>query len=238
MIRSFWRPVMKRSPSRAVAEVAGIHPAVVQRRARSPRACGSIPAVTEGPRNSTRPSIRSADGPAAAIDDAHVVAGQRAPAGDEDQRAASPAEAGSARRVALKRLARHAVDAGGAAGRRHREAHRRLGEPVDRAHRLAPESVRREAPSEALDRFRAHGLRAVQGESPRAEIEALDLVVGDLAHAELEGEVRRRRDRGAMRVEGPQPARGSCEKRERRQDGDRHAESRASRATIPISPMS
>ena len=81
-----------------------------------------------------------------------------------------------------------------------------FGEAEYREHGFAPEAVASEARREAFERVAVHRLRTVEGESPRAEIEPVELGVGDTVRAQFVGEVRRRRQGCAMPVDGPQPA--------------------------------
>ncbi len=74
--------------------------------------------------------------------------GQRAPDGDELERRWPPVSGRQRARLALERLAAHAVDARPAADRRERQRDRALGEAVDRHHRLAgrkPQRAKRRA---------------------------------------------------------------------------------------------
>ena len=54
-----------------------------------------------------------------------------------------------------------------------------FGEAEYREHGFAPEAVASEARREAFERVAVHRLRTVEGESPRAEIEPVELGVGD-----------------------------------------------------------
>ncbi len=65
-----------------------------------------------------------------------------------------------------------------------------------------------------------HGLGAIQRAAPRPEIEAVELRVGDLAHAQVVGEVGRRGERAAVRDETPRAIAPVAEKRQRRHDDD------------------
>ena len=135
-----------------------------------------------------------------------------------------PDAAGRIVAASFEWLARDAVDAGSASKGAQRERDRRFGEPVRGTHRLGLEPVRREAARKPIDRVRADRLRSVHDDAPAAEVEALDLIVGDLAGAQVEREIRGRGDRAAMCVDRPEPARRSREKRQRRHDRDRHPE--------------
>ena len=126
---------------------------------------------------------------------------------------------------ALERLALDGVDQRRprrAAGRRRRASSRRGRRPGESDAR--PEAVGREALGEAAQRLRAHRLGAVQRHAPGGEVEPGDLLVGDLVDAQLVGEVGRRRQRAAVAVDRPQPARRAGEEGERRHQHQRHAE--------------
>ena len=157
------------------------------------------------------------------VHDPHLVLGQRRAHGDEAQRALVVRAGGRRPPFPLEGLARHAIDRGPAAHRREGEGHRALGQAVDRHQRLAPEAVAREAAREALERRRVHGLRAVQRAAPGGEVQSLEGRVGDLAHAQLVGEVGRGGERGPALVDRPQPALGPREEREGALDGDGQA---------------
>ena len=157
------------------------------------------------------------------VDEAHLVLGQGASRRRRSAGAAAVAVRGHRAPVLLEGGARDPVDARRAAHGREAQADRALGQPVDRHHRLAAEAVGREALHEPVDRLRAHRLRAVEGHAPRREVEPFQRVVGDLAHAQLEGEVRRGGEGGPALVDRPQPALRARQERERALQGERDA---------------
>ena len=93
----------------------------------------------------------------------------------------------------LERAALHGVDRWPTSQRGEGESHTHFGQPVGGAHRLAAESATLEAVDEAVDGQRADRLRAVDRQSPRGQIEALELFVTYPIDTALVGEVRARR---------------------------------------------
>ena len=184
-----------------VAQIARIHPPVAPRRPRRAR----VPPVALGDRRSAEldpPLLALTQRPPLPIDHAHLVPRQGRPARHMVEGRGLVGPGGDRPAGLLERLARDRVDPGTRPGRRDSQRHRSLGEAVDRAHRVGLESPRGEPPAEPVDGGRAHRLRAVEREPPRRQIEARDLLVGDPPRAEVEGEVGRGGDRGAVSVDG------------------------------------
>ena len=90
--------------------------------------------------------------------------------------------------------------------------------------RFAAETILGEALFEALKRFRIYRLGAVERSTPAAEVEAFDVLVGDLADAKFVGEIWRGGDGAAMLVKRPKPAFRPREERERGHDKERCSE--------------
>ena len=158
--------------------------------------------------------------PARLVEDLHLVLGKGASHGHEAQRRlVVPRGTGGAR--GLEGRARHRVHARGPAHGREAQRDRALGQAVHGHHGLAAEAEGGEARHEALDGVGAHRLRAVEGHAPRREVEPFQGAVGDLAHAQLVGEVRRGRERGPMLVDAPEPALGPGQEGERALKGER-----------------
>ena len=67
---------------------------------------------------------------------------------------------------------------------------RRLGQPETGIECLAAEAAGRERLGKGVERLRPHRLGAVEGHPPTAQIEGLPLLGGDLADAQIVGEVR------------------------------------------------
>ncbi len=107
------------------------------------------------------------------------------------------------------------VDSRPAPERREGETDRTLGESIDRRDRRAPQSVGGETIGKGLQRRRTHRFGAVQRQPPRAEVETGKVGVGELARAQVIGEVGRRRQRATMPRDHLQPAHRS------RQEGQR-----------------
>ena len=78
------------------------------------------------------------------------------------------------------------------------------------------ESVGRKAFTEATDSLRADRFCAVERQPPGAEIEAFEFGIRYLAEAQLVCEVGCRGDRAAVIVNGPKPAPGARQERNRR----------------------
>ena len=115
---------------------------------------------------------------------------------------------------------------------------RALGEPVAGIEGLGTESVRRELAGEGLHDVRLHRLGAVEGDSPRGEVDALDVFRGDPVHAELVGEVRPATGRRPKLGDRVQPDR----RRSRgRSSGDKSTDMiprKSGWKTFPMRPMS
>jgi hypothetical protein len=137
------------------------------------------------------------------IDDPHFMVGQRATAGDEPKRPRVIGRNGSDLAGPFERPAGNAVDAGRSLDGADGERDRRFREAVRGTHGFGPETVWREPLREAVERVRAHRLGSVHGHAPAAEVEALDLDVGNPSRAQVEGKVWRRRNRAAALVNGP-----------------------------------
>jgi hypothetical protein len=75
-------------------------------------------------------------------------------------------------------------------------------------HRGCREAPRAEAGGERVDGRGEDRLGRVDGDAPRREIEAVEIVVGDARGAEHVGEVGRPRERSAIAVHAPEPERG------------------------------
>ena len=157
---------------------------------------------------------------AGSVDDPDVVPRQGGAAGYELEPIRFGARRGLPRRP---KLPGDPIDAGRVALRGDRETDRALGQSVDRPQGVGPQSDGGEAFGEAGQRAGQYRLRPVEEDAERPEIEAGGLLVGDLGDAQIEREVRRHRQGGPMGVDGPQPAGGTRQEGERRQDRDRDA---------------
>ncbi|MCY1549755.1 hypothetical protein D9M68_859430 [compost metagenome] len=146
------------------------------------------------------------------IDDPHLMPRQRPPAADETQRIGTSRLGALSLAPGLERLAPDPVDQQPTANRRKGHAQGRLGQTVDRGQRRRLQPAASEALGEALQGVGADRLGAVEGQPPAAQVEALDIAVGEFAQAQLVGEVRRRRQRAAVAVDGLQPAQRPGEK--------------------------
>ena len=104
------------------------------------------------------------------------------------------------------------------------DTERSFGEAVDWKKRGGVEAVFVEAVGEALKRFGANGLGAIESDTPRAQVDALEIAVVDFAGAEFVGEVGSGRKSAAMGGHGAEPADGAGEEGERRHGNERDAE--------------
>ena len=198
--------------------------------------CGSSrrwptgPGTPAAPRRARAPRGRG-------VDDAHLVPRQRASAGDEAQRVGvvgrCRARPGLARLKGSRRTRsmRGPRPSGG-----HSRPTVHSARPYTGVMRLGPEAVAREALGEAAQRLGQHRLGAVDRDAPGAEIQALDLRVVDALHAQLVGEVRRRRQRAAVAVDRPQPALRARQEGERRHHAPAESRSTGWRATRRSGP--
>jgi hypothetical protein len=121
-------------------------------------------------------------------------------------------------------LALHAIDQRSAVERRHGNCQGGFGEAVDRQVRFLAKAVAGKPRRKALHRFRIDRLGAVHGDTPGTQIEPFDVLVGNLAHAQLVRKIGRRGDRAVVLVKRPQPAFRAGEESQRRDHGERHAE--------------
>ena len=206
--------------ARHVAPVARAEPVAVEQRTARRR-------VAEIPRRGGRPaelnrSLRAfADLGAAFVDDPHLEARDRRPAGGE------PANL-SGRTIRARYRLRPVRDGVGVDGldprpppdRRECNPQGRLRQPVDRSHRVAAVPAGGELRCESLHRVRIDRLGPVEREAPAREIESVELLRLDASHAELVGEVRPAGQRPAVTMNGLQPARRTCEKVEWRHENE------------------
>ncbi len=98
---------------------------------------------------------------------------------------------------------------------------RGLGQSVTRVERFAAEAAGGKSGGEAVQGVGADGLGAVEGQAPARQVEVLLLLLGDLADAEVVGEVGAAAGGGAGVGDGPQPAHRLLEERQRRQQRHR-----------------
>ena len=178
-----------------VAEVAGVEPVVVEQRARRV----SVVEIAGGRRGAAELDATLAAVAqlvAGGVDDADLVAGQGLAAGNETKYVLLTRR----RRVGPPRTREHlavdAVDERAPAQRRKGQPDRAFGQPVHRRDRVSPKPIGAEALGETFDGRGADRLGAVEGQPPAAQVESLQLGVGDLGQGELVGEVWACRDRG------------------------------------------
>ena len=203
-------------PGSEVAEVAGIQPVALEQSGVGRR----IPVVAPGRRRAAElnPTLRAfGQLVPRRIDDAHFVSGQRHAARHDTQRVHIVGRGRLRCAVAHECAAIHAIDQGFPSERRERDAEHAFGQTIDGEHRFTPKAVAPEARRKTLHRVRADRLGAVESETPGAEIQAVELRIGQLVQTQLVGEVRRRRHRGPMAVDRPQPTRRLGKESERRQ---------------------
>ncbi len=96
-----------------------------------------------------------------------------------------------------------------------------LGQTVGRGVGGGPEAALGEGAREALHGLPAHRLRAVEGDAPGAQVQALPVLFGDLGHREVVGEVRGGARGGAGVGDRAQPAQRPLQERVRRHEGHR-----------------
>ena len=121
-------------------------------------------------------------------------------------------------------LALDTVDQRPAMQRRERHRQRRFREAVHRQLRLAPKSIRRKTFRKAIQRIGIHRLRAIQRRAQLAQIQPLDILVGNLSYAQLISKIRSRGNRSAILLKRLQPFLRTREKGQRRHHCQRHSE--------------
>jgi len=87
-----------------------------------------------------------------------------------------------------------------------------------------------EARGEMRDRLGTDRLGAVVGQPPAAQVQAVEVGIKELVGAQFVVEVERRRDGGAMLVDGPQPAPRPAEEGERRHQHQPESDGEAAHA--------
>src|SRR5207244_3130142 len=92
--------------------------------------------------------------------------------------------------VLFERLAIHVQANGRSGGVTTRNEQGSLGQSIGRIEGFAPEATRGEHLGKLLERFAAHGLRAVEGHVPTAQVELGPLLLGNAPHAKVIGEIR------------------------------------------------
>ena len=206
-----------------IGAIAGVHPLAVE------QALGrlGVAVVAAGRRGAAE--LERAFGAvgqldAGGVDHAQLVVRDRLAAAHhlERCRIAFARERGVA--AARERLAVEQIHLPRIARRREREADRAFGQAVDRRHGVAVEAPFPEFLAEADHGLRAHRLGAVEREAPARQIEALELVLGNAAQAQLVGEIRPAGNRAAMAVDGAQPRARPREEGERRHQHHRKRE--------------
>ena len=206
-----------------VGAVAAVQPAAVEQR-------GGLPRVAEialrGRRAAEPQPALDALGDVAAVvvDQAHLVPGQRRAAGDEAQRRGVAGVRRHGAAFAREGLAPDGVDRRHAPQWREQQPDRALGQAVDRRHRLRRQSAGGEALAEAAHGVGTHRLGAVEGQSPRAQVEAGEVGVGDALEAQLVGEIRPRRQRAAPAVQRLHPAQRPRQEQQRRHHHERETD--------------
>ncbi len=116
------------------------------------------------------------------------------------------------------------IDAGTAIERWKSDGQRRLGKSVNRQLRFAAESIFRKALLETIERLRIDRLRAIQCGTPGAEVDSLNIFLGDFSYAKFVRKIRSSGNRSAVFVKSVQPSLRACEERQRRHNANRRTE--------------
>ena len=147
---------------------------------------------------------------------AHGMPLQRPAAGDEAQCVGILRRCGRCSPGVQERFAPHSVDHRYSSQWRNGQAHGGLGQPIDRDHGFGVKTVLAEALDKAFHSIGTDGLRAVGRQTPRTQVQALDIGVFDSPQAKFEGKVGSRGHRPPMLMNGPQPSLGPCQEIQRR----------------------
>ena len=126
--------------------------------------------------------------------------------------------------VGCENLPINNVDARTPIERRKGDCQRSLRKTINGELRFATKSVFCEALFESQERFWIYRLGAVEGRTPRTEVEALDIFVSNFSYTEFVREIWRSGNRAAVLVERPQPSFRTCEKCQRRYHANRRTE--------------
>ena len=123
-----------------------------------------------------------------------------------------------------KRFALHAIHQRTAIQRRDGYSQGGLRQAVDGKLRFAAETVGCETVRKTLECLWIYRLGAIQSRAPRTEVDALDILVRDFAHAEFIGKIWRGSDGAAVFVKRLQPALRARQESQWRHHRQRRAE--------------
>ena len=137
------------------------------------------------------------------INDADDMTGQGSATGDKALGMGIVASGGQGDAGAGEREAIHPIEQRPTPERREGKTDRGLRQAVDRGHGNGVKTTGKQTGGKTFDGVRTDRLGAVVGEPPAAQIQAVQLTLIELAGAQFIGKVRRRRDRGAVAMDGP-----------------------------------